>query len=178
MVVEREGDGSVPGGLQHRVLEPALLGTVVPLREVGRAVGSLRRGPDLVAVHAAPALDPATARALCWQGSGACSRPPVLGTDCPVQICARGAATDGVGPQRAARQLCVSLLSSVLFARDCECVTGHLCDSSHAQKPQLCSIHTFGECLTRIQSAAEERIDTELAVAPAQSQKTFHFPGK
>lgn len=55
-----EGDSSIPRSLQHRVLQPPLIGTVVPLREVRSTVRPFRRGPYLVAIHTATTLDPGT----------------------------------------------------------------------------------------------------------------------
>lgn len=60
VMMEGEGDGSVPGSLQHRVLQAALVRAVLPLRQVRRAVGASGRGPHLVPVHTAATLDPAT----------------------------------------------------------------------------------------------------------------------
>lgn len=56
--MKSEGDGSIPCSLQHGVLQPPLIGTVVPLGEIRGAVGPFRRGPYLVAVHTATTLDP------------------------------------------------------------------------------------------------------------------------
>jgi hypothetical protein len=56
--MEDEGHGSVPGGLQHPVPEPPLVGAVVPLGQVAGAVRVLWGRPNLPAVDAAPTLEP------------------------------------------------------------------------------------------------------------------------
>lgn len=60
VMMEGEGDSSVPGSLQHRVLQAALVRAVLPLRQVRGAVRAGGRGPHLVPVHTAATLDPAT----------------------------------------------------------------------------------------------------------------------
>lgn len=72
VVVKGEGDGSIPRSLQHGVLQPPLVSAVLPLREVRGAVRALRRGPDLVAIHAAATLDPGRGSARSVQGSSTC----------------------------------------------------------------------------------------------------------
>lgn len=60
-LVEDERDGRVPGGFQHLVPQALLVKTVVPLRKVTGAVGVVRRGPNLPAVHTAATAKPNTA---------------------------------------------------------------------------------------------------------------------
>lgn len=60
VLIESEGDSSVPGSLEHRVLQAPLVRAVLPLRQVRRAVRAVGRGPHLVPVHTAGTLDPAT----------------------------------------------------------------------------------------------------------------------
>ena len=71
--MKSEGDSSIPRSLQHGVLQPPLIGTVVPLGEVRGAVGPFRRGPYLVAIHTATTLDPETEPA-----QHQCEVPPLL----------------------------------------------------------------------------------------------------
>lgn len=71
--MKSEGDSGVPGSLQHRVLQPPLVSTVVPLGEVRGAVGAFGRRPHLVAVHTATTLDPGTESA-----QDECEAPPLL----------------------------------------------------------------------------------------------------
>lgn len=73
VVVKGEGDSSIPRSLQHRVLQPPLVSAVLPLGEVRGAVRALRRGPDLVAIHAATTLDPGTEAA-----QGQCRVPQLV----------------------------------------------------------------------------------------------------
>lgn len=60
VVMKGERDSGIPRSLQHRVLQPPLVSTVVPLGEVRGTVRPFRRGPHLVAIHAATTLDPGT----------------------------------------------------------------------------------------------------------------------
>lgn len=57
VMMESEGDSSIPRSLQHSVLQAALIGAVVPLGQVRGAVGAVGRRPDLVPVHTAATLD-------------------------------------------------------------------------------------------------------------------------
>lgn len=60
VMMKGEGDSSIPGSLQHRVLQSSFISTVVPLGEVRGTVRSLRRRPHLVAIHTSATLDPET----------------------------------------------------------------------------------------------------------------------
>lgn len=73
VMMKSEGDSGIPCSLQHRVLQPPLISTVVPLGEVRGTVGPFRRGPYLVAVHTATTLDPGTEPA-----QGQCKVLPLL----------------------------------------------------------------------------------------------------
>lgn len=73
VMIESEGDSSVPRSLQHRVLQPPLVCAVVPLRHVRGAVGAVGRGPHLLPVHTAATLDPATRSLPCH-----CKAPPLF----------------------------------------------------------------------------------------------------
>lgn len=73
VMMESEGDSSVPCSLQHGVLQPPLIRAVVPLGQVRGAVRAVGRGPDLVPVHTAATLDPATR-----SGQGQCKAPLLL----------------------------------------------------------------------------------------------------
>ena len=73
VMMKGEGDCSIPCSLQHGVLQPPLIGTVVPLGEVRGTVGPFRWGPYLVAVHTATTLDPGTEPV-----QGQCKVPPLL----------------------------------------------------------------------------------------------------
>lgn len=71
VMMEGEGDSSVPRRPQHGVLQPAPVRAVVPLGQVRGAVGAVGRGPHLVPVHTAATLDPAKVSATSVQGSSA-----------------------------------------------------------------------------------------------------------
>lgn len=80
VMMEGEGDSSVPGRPQHGVLQAAPVRAVLPLRQVRGAVRAIGRGPHLVPVHTAPTLDPAKGTATSVQGSSAGSACGLLKT--------------------------------------------------------------------------------------------------
>lgn len=57
-LVEDEGDGRVPGGREHGVLQPPLVRAVLPERQVTGAVRVLRGRADLASVYTALAAEP------------------------------------------------------------------------------------------------------------------------
>ena len=57
-LMEDEGDGGVPRGLQHPVPQPLLVGAVVPLGQVAGAVRVFGGRPHLPPVDAPPTPEP------------------------------------------------------------------------------------------------------------------------
>jgi len=64
-LMEDEGHGGVPGGLQHPVPQPPLVRAVVPLGQVAGAVGVFWGRPHLFPVNAPPTSEPGETMETC-----------------------------------------------------------------------------------------------------------------